>query len=432
MDNRRIIQDSIDYIEANLKTEFTAQELADGAGFSLFHYYRLFQLAVGIPVMQYITRRKLLNAVSEISKGKKMIDAALEYGFDTHAGFYKAFKREFGCAPSTFLKKHKMKRPYKPNLFQEERIMMTHKKIRDILKHWNLENETISDIFYENTGEQNHNACYVGNRYVIKFTANLGEMNKHIALSKALSNAGLSAAVPIKSADGREIIEDDELYFYLTPRLTGSQINAGDMYGHDYREKARFVGKIIGQLHLALQNVDAVVNDVNLYENVIHWAMPKAKQFMALPESLCNEYVETFGRLYSQLPRQIIHRNPNPGNIILSHDRWGFIDFELSERNIRIFDPCYAATGILCESLDERDTSKLTKWVDIYHNIMNGYDSVVRLSQEEREAIPYVILSNQLVCVAWLSEQAQYQDIFDANKKMTRWIVDSFQQLRIN
>ena len=43
MDNRTIIQQSLDYIEDNLQTEITAAELAEMAGFSLFHYYRLFQ-----------------------------------------------------------------------------------------------------------------------------------------------------------------------------------------------------------------------------------------------------------------------------------------------------------------------------------------------------------------------------------------------------
>ena len=51
MDNRTIIQQSLDYIEENLQTEITAAELAAQAGFSLFHYYRLFQQATGLPVM---------------------------------------------------------------------------------------------------------------------------------------------------------------------------------------------------------------------------------------------------------------------------------------------------------------------------------------------------------------------------------------------
>ena len=63
MDNRTMIQQSLDYIEDHLQTQITATELADMAGFSLFHYYRLFQQATGLPVMQYILRRRLLHGV---------------------------------------------------------------------------------------------------------------------------------------------------------------------------------------------------------------------------------------------------------------------------------------------------------------------------------------------------------------------------------
>lgn len=139
---REIIQDSIDYIEDNLKCGITADELSARAGFSLFHYYRLFQTAVGMPVMQYIVRRRLLNAIYEISCGSKMVDAALLYCFDTHAGFYKAFVRELGYTPSQYLKKYKVKKPYRINIFEEEHIMVTHKKAKEILKAWKLENET--------------------------------------------------------------------------------------------------------------------------------------------------------------------------------------------------------------------------------------------------------------------------------------------------
>ena len=432
MDNRRIIQESIDYIEANLKTDLTAQELADNAGFSQFHYYRLFQLATGMPVMQYIVRRKLLNALYEIGQGKKIIDAALEYGFDTHAGFYKAFKRELGCGPSAFIKRHKIRKPIKPNLFHEDVIILTHKKIRELLKFWSLENELITDIYYENTGEQNHRAYNIGRAYAIKFTANLGELKKHITLSKALANAGLSAAVPIATIEGQDYIEDNGIWCFVTPRLNGHQINAEDLYHSDYKDKAYFIGQIIGKLHTALQHVDAVVDDVNLYDQVTNWAMPKARKIMPLSDSICMEYEEKFGKLFSCLPKQIIHRDPNPGNIILCGDRWGFIDFDLSQRNIRIFDPCYAATAILSESLDETDPGKLEKWLDIYHHIIRGYDSIIPLTPEERQAVPFVVLSIQLICVAWFSEQENEPELFEINKKMTHWLLDCFQRLKIN
>lgn len=432
MDHREIIQCSIDFIEENLKAEITAEELAKAAGFSLFHFYRLFQSVVGMPVMQYIVRRKLQNAIYEISCGSKMIDAALDYGFGTHAGFYKAFRREFGYTPSAFLKRHKAKKPYKINLLKEEHHLITHKKIIEVLKHWDLENESVTDIYYEGSGNRNDSAYYIGDRYVLKLTADFGKLKNHISLSKSLEIVGLSAASPVITKNGGEYVRDGELYFYLTRRLAGSQIISGDMYRGDFRTKARFVGEIIGQLHLALKTVDVTVNDVNLYDNVKNWALPKTKEIMALPDSLCDKYICTFGKLYGRLPKQIIHRDPNPGNIIFNNDKWGFIDFELSEKNIRLFDPCYASTALLSEGFSENDSRRLEAWIEIYKNIICGYDSVAKLSTEEFKAVPYVILSNQLICVAWFSEQDKYKDIYEINKKMTKWILEVFDKLKFD
>ena len=139
MDNRAIIQQSLDYIENNLETEIEAEELAEMAGFSLFHYYRLFQQATGMPVMRYIQRRRLLHGVYAIRKGSTKINAALRFGFDTYPGFYKAFCREFGSTPSEFLQANRAKRPYRIDITKEEHMTITHKTAARILKHWNLE-----------------------------------------------------------------------------------------------------------------------------------------------------------------------------------------------------------------------------------------------------------------------------------------------------
>jgi len=128
MENLAMIQRSLDYIEENLRTEITAAELAEMAHISLFHYYRQFQQATGLPVMQYILRRRLLHGVYAINQGSSKIDAALLYGFDTYAGFYKAFCREFGSTPSEFLKSCRAKRPYRIDLTKEEHMTVTHKK----------------------------------------------------------------------------------------------------------------------------------------------------------------------------------------------------------------------------------------------------------------------------------------------------------------
>ena len=422
MDNRTIIQKSLDYIEDHPQTDITAAELAEMAGFSLFHYYRLFQQATGLPVMQYILRRRLLHGVYAMKQGSSKIDAALAYGFDTYAGFYKAFCREFGSTPSDFLESSRARRPYRIDITKEEHMTITHKKAAQILQNWNMGDETITDIYYEVTGNKNDNACYVGDGYVLKYTANLGKLKKHIEVSTALESIGLLAAVPVTTIDGAQYVQEGEVYFYLTRRLPGEQMVSNRFGAGD----GRFVGEIIGQLHLALSKVEDFVSEADLLATVRDWALPKAKAALKLSDGFCGEYLDTFAALYPDLPRQIIHRDPNPGNIICADDQWGFIDFVLAERNVRIYDPCYAATAVLSETFGQNND----KWLEIYRDIICGYDSVAHLTDKERRAIPYVILANQFVCVAWFAEQDKYAEILETNKKMTAWLIEKLEELK--
>lgn len=423
MDNRAMIQKSLDYIEENLKSEITAAELAEAAQFSLFHYYRIFQQATGFPVMQYILRRRLIHGIYAIKQGSSKIDAALTYGFDTYAGFYKAFCREFGSTPSAFLKSCRAKRPWRIDITKEEYMTITHKKAAQLLKYWNLDSEVITDIYDEGTGNRNENTFSIGTDFILKYTADFGKLKKNIEVAKALEDIGLLSAVPVLTADGREYIQEGEIYFYVTCRLLGKQMLSHSFGAGD----GRFVGEIIGQLHLALRQIEDHVSEADLLATLRNWALPKAKTVLDLSEEFCGDYLNTFTALYPGLPRQIIHRDPNPGNIICCDDRWGFIDFELAERNIRIYDPCYAAAAVLSETFDKDHC----KWLDIYRDIICGYDSVVHLTDAERKAIPYVILANQFVCVAWFSEQEKYTEIYETNKRMTGWLLQNFKGMDI-
>lgn len=262
----------------------------------------------------------------------------------------------------------------------------------------------------------------MGEEFVLKYTASLGKLRNHIQVSRAIMGIGLMAAVPVETTDGQEYVTDGELYFYLTRRLPGKQMVPRGLG----REDARFVGEIIGQLHLALSRIDGCVTDGDLLATVRDWALPNVKQSLGLTDDFCREYLDTFAGLYPLLPRQIIHRDPNPGNIIRSHDQWGFIDFDLSERNARIYDPCYAATAVLSESFGADNE----KWLALYRDILCGYDNVARLTDEERWAVPYVILANQFVCLAWFAGQDRYAELFETNRQMTRWLIDRFEALK--
>ncbi len=425
------IQQSLDYIEANLRTELTASELAQHAGFSVFHYYRLFQRYTGLPVMQYILRRRLLHAIYDVRNGTKQIDAALAYGFDTYAGFYKAFQREFGCTPAVFLKKNRAKRPVRIELLKEETMNLTHAQAREALKYWQMETEAIGDLYYGSSGNKATNAVYVGESFVLKRSRERAGLQTSLTLAGALKETGVDTQTPVQASNGQTCVELDGWFYCLYSRLQGREMIAASLYEEDGEEKARFVGEVIGQLHLALQMAKIVVKEADLLDSVQNWALPNAKEILNLPEAFCQSYIDAFQKLYPDLPRQIIHRDPNPGNIVMAEEAWGVIDFEMAERNIRLFDPCYAATAVLSESFEQKNERKLNEWLRIYRNILLGYDSVVHLTEQEQKAAPFVVMANQLICVAWFSSQPQFEEIADTNRQMTLWLMEHFEQLQL-
>ena len=55
---------------------------------------------------------------------------------------------------------------------------------------------------------------------------------------------------------------------------------------------------------------------------------------------------------------------------------------------------------------------------------------MAHLTDEERKAIPYVILANQFVCVAWFAGQDKYAELFEVNKQMIHWLIERFEELK--
>lgn len=432
MGNREGMQICLDYIEQNLKTELTAEEISGMAGFSVFHFYRLFQSAVGMPVMQYITRRRLLWAAWEIAGGKKIVDTALLYGFDTSAGFYKAFVREFHCPPSEYARRFRVRKPYRINLLQEEHVMLTNKKLKAILENWGMEHADVRSVRYENTGEVNENVFEVGREHYLKICTNLATVRKNIAIAKALAETGIASALPVLTKAGTDYVEDGELYFILTIRIQGESLKLADMFGSDYREKARSLGEMLGQLHRILQkNDDIVCNERNIFEEVRDMWLEPSKKAMQLSDEFCKEYLDAVERWNGKLPEQIIHRDPNPSNIvILDGVLAGFLDFDLSQRSIRLFDPCYTATALLMEIFDSGEYEKLDRWVEVWQNILRGYDAVIHMTPEEKAAVPYVVLSIQLICVGYFSGIEKLEPLAKTNIQMTQWLIAHRDELR--
>ncbi len=94
----------LDYIEANLDQPLTVEALSQVAHFSKFHFHRQFAIFVGTSVARYILLLRLRRASYRLAFDRrvKVIDIALEAGFENPESFTRAFKYTFGQSPSSF------------------------------------------------------------------------------------------------------------------------------------------------------------------------------------------------------------------------------------------------------------------------------------------------------------------------------------------
>lgn len=95
------LQRTIDYIEERLKEPLSIEECAQYAGFSKFHFHRLFGIHLDVTLMEYVRRRRLGYAMLEVMQGKRILDIALDYGYSSERAFSRAFQQEFGQLPSS-------------------------------------------------------------------------------------------------------------------------------------------------------------------------------------------------------------------------------------------------------------------------------------------------------------------------------------------
>lgn len=96
------IKNAIKYIEANLTNELNIAQIAAQAYLSPFYFQKVFRVACGFTVGEYIRQRRLSLAAEElILSDAKIIDIALKYGYDSPDSFSRAFAKFHGISPST-------------------------------------------------------------------------------------------------------------------------------------------------------------------------------------------------------------------------------------------------------------------------------------------------------------------------------------------
>lgn len=220
----------------------------------------------------------------------------------------------------------------------------------------------------------------------------------------SLQRTGVRTAVPFMTSSGRSWATFGEHPYVLTEELPGS------VRDEVQPEEAVLYGRELAKLHMGLAVLDTQIPypDMDLGGQLTNWAIPGALSVAGENPALTSMLHEWTSEmlnvwlpgLLSRLPKQPIHRDPHPGNMVLDEDGTiGFLDFEISVRGIRLFDICYFCTSQwIREFTPDKEAGP---WLELVAGLRKGYEQISPLSEEERKSAFYVMCSIQMIFTAY-------------------------------
>lgn len=265
-------------------------------------------------------------------------------------------------------------------------------KIDTVLAHWDLQDSEIKRIY--------DTAWQVGDDYVLKVYQDEKMLKQNLKMLQILTKQDIPVAQIIPTGDGAEYVFADDAFYFLSKRLPGTNISRIDSDS----PLARSMGEIIANLHTAFQKCESEDTFWNnsLLEEMNGWVRESMEKndWQRISKEEFEQVVSQLATLYDQLPVQLIHRDIHFGNFLFADGIFsGYIDFDLSQRNIRIFDLCYFLLGLLSEEEGLKMTEET--WFGFLRDVFAGYESILKLSEAEKKAVPYVMECIELLFVAW-------------------------------
>ncbi len=91
------------YIRARLDERLTLETIAAAAGFSPYHFHRVFRVAFGESLNGFVVRHRMQRAARELrDSDRPVIEIALRCGYESASAFGRAFARAFEMSPSAY------------------------------------------------------------------------------------------------------------------------------------------------------------------------------------------------------------------------------------------------------------------------------------------------------------------------------------------
>jgi len=277
---------------------------------------------------------------------------------------------------------------------QRKGYLSMNDKVRDILFHWKLQNEDVKQI-YDTTWQ-------IGEKYVLKVYQDKDGLKRNIKILQILEQMKIPVGKVVPTCANEQYVESGDEFYFLTEKLQGKNIVR---IGND-NKLALKMGEIIADLHMAFEkceNADTFWNN-SLLDEMNGWVKKNFEDsgWEQISREEYEKVIEQLAAIYDNLPVQLIHRDVHLGNFLFDNGEFsGYIDFDLSQKNIRIFDLCYFMLGLLSEKEKFELTEEL--WFEFLKNVFSGYERKIKLTETEKKAVPYVMKSIELLFFSYFA-----------------------------
>lgn len=262
--------------------------------------------------------------------------------------------------------------------------------------------------------------------YILKHRATRSRVWEECNLLNWLTAQGQPISPLLFTVDGTPWAEY-QLGIYVLYRFVEG--TPGDKLGAYTSAFAREAASTLARLHLSLAEYEAgeTFPVFDLFQEAASFAWPLVQSHAAmkfghglhdLEETIGGELVNP----YEALPRQLIHRDFHPGNLIFREGKIaGILDFDRVRLGVRLFDLCYLATAVLSEGFD--DPRRRQEWPGFVRELIAGYNSVAPLTKTEGFAFVYIVYLIQLLFTAHYLDLGQTV-LADKNLAMLLWVHD--------
>ncbi|WP_262848606.1 AraC family transcriptional regulator [Mumia quercus] len=90
----------IEGVEAHLSDDLDVAALARTLGTTEYHLRRMFSSLTGMPLSEYVRRRRMTVAAADVVAGASLLDVAVRFGYGSAEAFGRAFRAVHGAAPA--------------------------------------------------------------------------------------------------------------------------------------------------------------------------------------------------------------------------------------------------------------------------------------------------------------------------------------------